>query len=208
MCNCFTEYCFDGPQEAMMKFDKQMKAWLKKLNEVDDDWNLKSFLIIAGFDEKEIPEKINGYIQTYDVRGTDEDKYIDASIVSKKREFNEFWDLILKKHFPEIKYYYFVENPRQHYATTNDLNEVYFALDDYVITHDLEDAPERLQEKYEDLFDLDYAWKEDKLRKTLQEILDSDEEDVSKLIAKAEAECTYAGKARYLSISKVEYRNE
>ena len=187
---CTNQYSFIGPAEEIQKFATYVYICADSAKDPDDRGWL--YLIVKAMGYKPRRVECRGWISWIDDIPVIDDKEEEITFSIETQTawgpLHETWDLLLEKHFPNIRYLYYSEEPGFEIYETNDELKEFFDFD-YIVSVYLDKAPKEIANKYAPLNRSDNQWTLYDLKNTLEKILNKSG-DIEDLIAEAHKEST------------------
>lgn len=222
---CFNREYIWGPKKEIQDLTQKLENWTRK-NYEENGFGTGWLGNIVGFAElkriDEIPEKEGGLRCRGNLVELEPNKFFETTYEDDTGEIKfesetawepvpELWYAVLKKHAPHCKYYYQSQENQMDILESNDVKHIYFDEEFYV--ENIYEHPEKVNEKVKKHFPesmgLDYSFDTAEITEALQEILETKETDVKKLLNEFEKnrDKLMGNKENYLSILQYEYKN-
>ena len=188
-CNC---EIIAGPKEEVKKLRDLIEEWTSK-NYVENGFGLEwlgNIVIGAGFTIYD-DDPVNGFYCRGNLsdaleieEGKDgEDWELHFQSLTACGPMPQMWYAIVAKYAPHCKYYYYSEEHGNQLYESNDVEHRFFPEEYFVDVMYYEDdkAPEKIKKYFPES---SYEYSTEQIVSALQDILETDEENVDKLVDK------------------------
>ena len=210
---CYNSEKIAGPKTEIMPLYKKLNEWTSE-NFCDNGFGFSWLGNIVGFAglKRSDEDTENGYrcrgsvIDGFDIEEEDEEAIISFSSETAWAPMPGMWYALLRKYAPHCHYYYSSEEHGMCLYLSNDVGHRFFDEEYFV------DVcwwnRDKVPKIYTEEFDEDSSWDYDEtsIRKSLQRILATEEQDMEKLLAAFEEKTEKdLGDNAYIGIHKIVY---
>ena len=203
-----------GPKKEIMLLFDNLEKWTSK-NFCDNGFGTGWLGNIVGFAglKRSDEDAENGYrcrgsvIDGFDIEDEDDDDAcISYTTETAWGPMPDMWYALLEKYAPHCNYYYSSEEPGMGVYYSNDVKHRFFDEEFFVDVCIYN--KDKIPQMYIEEFGEEPSWerKEDSIRKSLQRILATNEEDIDKLLEMFEDKALEdLDDNAFISINKIEY---